>query len=133
MNRRFQCPVFSNGNVKWRIVFDGGTHERDTSSLYSTLEIGPNLLPELPEAKKTVHQILTVSLFEPLIQISRFNSYWNLLHITAFVSRLIHLLKRKESPAAGLMASEIHEARMYWIRAVQSQCFAEGRSEKTRP
>jgi hypothetical protein len=121
------------GNVKWRIVFDGGTHERDTSSLNSTLEMGPNLLPELPEAKKTVNQVLAVCLFQPLFQISRFSSYWKVLHITAFVSRFIHLLKRKERPAAGLTASEIHEARTYWIRAAQSQCFAEERSEKTRP
>jgi hypothetical protein len=35
------------GNVKWRIVFDEGAHERDTSSLNDTLEMGPNLLPEL--------------------------------------------------------------------------------------
>jgi hypothetical protein len=35
------------GNLKWRIVFDGGAHERDASSLNDALEVGPNLLPEL--------------------------------------------------------------------------------------
>jgi hypothetical protein len=35
------------GNLKWRIVFDGGAHERDASSLNDGLEMGPNLLPEI--------------------------------------------------------------------------------------
>jgi hypothetical protein len=79
----------------------------------------------LPEARKTVNQVLAVSLFEPFFQISRFSSYWKVLRITAFVSRFIHVLKWNERPAVGLTASEIHEERMYWIRAGQSQCFAE--------
>lgn len=81
--------------------------------------------PTLPEAKKTVNQVLTVSLFEPLLQISRFSSLWKVLHITALVIRFIHILKRNERPPAGLTASEIHKARMYWIRAVQLECFPE--------
>jgi hypothetical protein len=35
------------GNLKWRIVFDGGAQERDASPLNDALEVGPNLLPEL--------------------------------------------------------------------------------------
>jgi hypothetical protein len=35
------------GNLKRRIIFDGGAHERDASPFNDGLEVGPNLLPEL--------------------------------------------------------------------------------------
>jgi hypothetical protein len=35
------------GETKWRIVFDASSHEKDAPSLNDTLEMGPNLLPEL--------------------------------------------------------------------------------------
>jgi hypothetical protein len=38
---------YKRGNLKWRIVFDGGAHERDASPLNDALEVGRNLLPEL--------------------------------------------------------------------------------------
>jgi hypothetical protein len=34
------------GNMKWRIVFDGSSHERNALSLNDALRMGPNLLPE---------------------------------------------------------------------------------------
>jgi hypothetical protein len=34
------------GNIKWRIVFDGSSHEHNAPSLNDALEMGPNLLPE---------------------------------------------------------------------------------------
>jgi len=35
------------GETKWRIVFDGSSHENHTPSLSDALETGPNLLPEI--------------------------------------------------------------------------------------
>jgi hypothetical protein len=35
------------GDIKWRIVFDASSHERDMPSLNDTLEMGPNLLAEV--------------------------------------------------------------------------------------
>jgi hypothetical protein len=79
----------------------------------------------LPEAKKAANQVLAVSLFRPPFQISKFSSLWKVLHITALVNSFIRTLKRTKRPSASLTASEIHEGRIYWIRAVQSECFPE--------
>jgi len=35
-------------NVKWRIVFDASSHEPGIPSLNDSLEMGHNLLPEIP-------------------------------------------------------------------------------------
>jgi hypothetical protein len=35
------------GDIKWRIVFDAASHERDAPSLIDTLQMGPNFLPKL--------------------------------------------------------------------------------------
>jgi len=35
------------GDTKWRIVFDASSHEKGAPSLNDTLEMGPNLLPEI--------------------------------------------------------------------------------------
>jgi hypothetical protein len=35
------------GDAKWRIVFDGSSHEDQAPSLNDALEMGPNLLPEI--------------------------------------------------------------------------------------
>jgi hypothetical protein len=35
------------GEAKWRIVFDGSSHEDHSPSLNDALEMGPNLLPEI--------------------------------------------------------------------------------------
>ena len=35
------------GTTKWRVVFDASSHEGDSPSLNDTLEMGPNLLPEI--------------------------------------------------------------------------------------
>jgi len=35
------------GETRWRIVFDGSSHEDHAPSLNDTLEIGPNFLPEI--------------------------------------------------------------------------------------
>jgi hypothetical protein len=35
------------GETKWRIVFDGSSHEDHAPSLNDVLEMGPNLLPEI--------------------------------------------------------------------------------------
>ena len=35
------------GETKWRVVFDASSHEKGAPSLNDTLEMGPNLLPEL--------------------------------------------------------------------------------------
>jgi len=35
------------GETKWRIVFDGSSHEDHAPSLKDALEIGPNVLPQI--------------------------------------------------------------------------------------
>jgi hypothetical protein len=35
------------GDTKWRILFDASSHEKGAPSLNETLEMGPNLLPEI--------------------------------------------------------------------------------------
>ena len=35
------------GDIKWRLVFEASSHERGVPSLNDTLQMGPNLLPEL--------------------------------------------------------------------------------------
>jgi len=35
------------GETRWRIVFDGSSHEDHAPSLNDTLEMGPNILPEI--------------------------------------------------------------------------------------
>ena len=40
-----RCPKVND--TKWRIVFDASSHEKGAPSLNDTLEMGPNLLPEI--------------------------------------------------------------------------------------
>jgi hypothetical protein len=35
------------GDTKWRIIFDAFSHQKGSSSLNDTLEMGPKLLPEI--------------------------------------------------------------------------------------
>ena len=54
---------------------------------------------------------------------SKFSSYWKLLRVTAWVLRFVrHARQRRRSPGE-LDVSELTEARKYWIRKVQRDCF----------
>ncbi|KDR23655.1 hypothetical protein L798_14163 [Zootermopsis nevadensis] len=77
----------------------------------------------LPEARKTAPQVLTVTTPEPLLHVSRFSSYWKLLHITAWVFRFTTAVKEKRKFRNNPTALELESARAYWIRKVQEQCF----------
>ena len=58
-----------------------------------------------------------------LIESSRFSSYWKLLRVTAWVLRFVRHVKRRRSASGELEVSELMEARTYWIREVQRDCF----------
>jgi hypothetical protein len=90
---------------------------------FSTLTVGLMTL-HLPEARKTTPQVLMVLTPEPLLPISRFSSYWKLLHVTVSVLRFVKSLKEKRKHDHSMTASEMEEARTSWIRQVQEEYFA---------
>jgi hypothetical protein len=58
-----------------------------------------------------------------LIDSSRFSSYWKLLRVTAWVLRFVRHARQQRRSLGELDALELMEARSYWIREVQSDCF----------
>jgi len=77
----------------------------------------------LPDEKK--QSLLVGSTETPgrLMESSRFSSYWKLLLVTAWVFRFVrHARQRRRSPGE-LDVSELTEARKYWIKEAQRDCF----------
>ena len=58
-----------------------------------------------------------------LIESSRFRSYWNLLDVTDWFLRFVRYARQRRKFPWNLASSEIKEARTYWIREVQRNCF----------
>ena len=58
-----------------------------------------------------------------LIDSSRFSSYWKLLRVTAWVLRFVRHVRLQRRSLGELDASELAEARKYWIGEVQKDCF----------
>lgn len=81
---------------------------------------GPELLHEV---RTSDTQILVVESLQPLIDVTRFSSYWRLLRVTARVLRVRNMLCHKSNTNGELKAEEITAARNYLIKATQAQCF----------
>jgi hypothetical protein len=60
---------------------------------------------------------------ERLIESSSFSCYWSLLRVTAWVFRFVRHARRQKRSSGELDASELMEARTYWIREVQRDFF----------
>jgi hypothetical protein len=54
---------------------------------------------------------------------SRFSSHWKLLCTTAWVLRFVWHVRQRRRSSGELDASELTEARKYWIKEVQRDCF----------
>jgi len=77
-----------------------------------------------PEERKPPLPVLHVRNPSLLLDSSSYSSNWKLLCITAWIFRFIRNVWRGHQSSGELIASEITQARMYWIKAVQTECFA---------
>ena len=78
----------------------------------------------LPEERKPPLPDLHVGNPALLLDSSSYSSYWKLLRVTAWIFRFIRNVRRGHQSSGELTASELTQARMYWIKAVQKECFA---------
>jgi hypothetical protein len=85
-------------------------------------DVGP---PEQspPDERKT-HSVLHIQAFVPLLDPSKYSSYWKLLRVTAWIFRFIRSVRDALPSSDELTASELTQARLYWIKAVQAECFS---------
>ena len=58
-----------------------------------------------------------------LLDASSFSSYWRLLRVTAWVLRFVRRARGKKESSKELNASELKEAREYWVKEVQKEYF----------
>jgi hypothetical protein len=77
----------------------------------------------LPEARKLVHQALTVKTPPPFLDDTRYSTYSKLLRITAWVLRFKQNIMQKQRTSGELTASELANARLYWLQVVQREHF----------
>ena len=75
------------------------------------------------EERKTPHPVLHIQTPAPLLDPSRYSSYWMLLHVTAWIFRFICNIRRAHRSSDELRASELTQARLHWIKTVQGECF----------
>ena len=76
-----------------------------------------------PEEKRKRSQVLTAATHTSLIDVSKFSSYWKLVHTTAWILCFLNNVHRKGKSVGELAATELTAARMYWVRVVQEQAF----------
>ena len=77
-----------------------------------------------PEERKPPHSVLHVQTPEPLLDSSRYSSYWKLLRVTAWIFRFKQNIRRALLLSDELTASELTQARLFWMKAVQTECFS---------
>jgi len=77
-----------------------------------------------PEERKPPLPVLHVRNPALLLDSSSYSSYWKLLCITAWIFCFIRNVWRGHQSSGELIVSELTQARMYWIKAVQTECFA---------
>ena len=70
------------------------------------------------------HHVLTATISASLIEVSRFSSYWKLIRTTAWVLRFVLNVRRRDTSAGELTATDLVAARIYWVRVVQWEMFA---------
>jgi hypothetical protein len=77
-----------------------------------------------PEERKILHPVLHIQTPTLLFDPSRCSSYWKLLRITAWILRFIRNIRRAHQTPGELTASELTQARLHLIKAVQTECFS---------
>ena len=77
-----------------------------------------------PEGRKNPHPVLHVRTPALLLHSSKYSSYWKLLRVTAWIFPFIRNTRRGHVFPGELTASELTQARWYWFKAVQTECFA---------
>jgi len=78
-----------------------------------------------PEERKTPHPVLHILTPESWLDPSRYSSYWKLLRVTAWIFRFIRNIWRAHKLSGEQGASELTQALLHWIRAVQTESFSE--------
>lgn len=76
------------------------------------------------EERSIKTQYLCTIAVHSTIDISRFSSYVRLIRVTAWVLRFLHNCRSQHRISSDLTSDEFKEAKDYWIRIVQQQCFA---------
>jgi hypothetical protein len=76
------------------------------------------------EERKTLCPVLHIRTTETLLDPSRYNSYWRLLRVTAWIFRFTRNVRRAHLSSGELTATELTKARLHWIQAVQTEYFA---------
>ena len=76
------------------------------------------------EERKTRHPVLHIQNPAPLIDPSRYSSYWSSLGVTAWIFRFIRNIRRVHWTSGELTASELTQERLHSINAVHAECFS---------
>jgi hypothetical protein len=77
-----------------------------------------------PDERKTSHPVLHIHTPAPLLDPSRYSSYWRLQRVRAWIFRFIRNIRRARRLSGELTASELTQARLHWIKTVQAECFS---------
>ena len=77
----------------------------------------------LPEERLQSLLIRPTNTRPRLLNASSFSCYWRLLRVTAWVLRFVRRARGKKESLKELNASELKEAREYWIKEVQREYF----------
>ncbi|XP_035216460.1 uncharacterized protein LOC118189875 [Stegodyphus dumicola] len=75
------------------------------------------------EAKKEKVQTLHIVSTQPIIKAGNYSSYVRLLRVTSWILRFIHNCRKQEKLVGELHATELNQARIYWIQTVQKESF----------
>ena len=71
------------------------------------------------------HPVLHIQIPAPLLEASRYSSYWRLLLVAASIFQFVRNIMRSQGSSGGLTASDLTQPRVHWIKEVQIQCFSE--------
>ena len=77
-----------------------------------------------PEERNTPHPVLHIQTPAPLLDPSRYSSYWRLLRVTAWIFHFICNIRRAHRLSGEPTASELTQARLHWIKTVQAECIS---------
>ncbi|KFM70593.1 hypothetical protein X975_21762, partial [Stegodyphus mimosarum] len=75
------------------------------------------------ERKKEKVQTLHIVSTQPIINATNYSSYFKLLRVTSWIFRFIHNCRKQEKLVGELLATELNQARIYWIQTVQKESF----------
>jgi len=83
-----------------------------------------NMEKSPPKEWKTPHPVLHIQTPAPLLDPSRYSSYWRLLHVMAWIFHFIGNIWSTHRSSGELTVSEFTQARLHCIKAVQAECFS---------